>query len=494
MPGSLETIFAVSESPRRQWLGPRSAAAIILGILAAAISLLPDGQSRLIAVAPFLLAALAWWILLRPLHWWIGFAVATLLLPPFPLELGNTGPHLALLFAVLGIWAGVIRLGEWRIRPDTVTVLLVVFTVWLSATALVGAWYTGVTIALLSLARVGLFGIGVWIYLFVVHGPGRLCRIDSFRWASAGFALASVAALWACIDFYYQFPPLTGFAQQYVWLPFGVYRRAQGVFYEAGMLGNLCSMFLVMAAVASAQPEVRKRIASRPLLALGSMVLLAALVLSFSRSSLLHLMTALATLLVLEWRRTHWMSFLGPAVQVLGASAAVVFFWVPEFFRAFWQRLADTVMYAGSYTAELLSGRLETWSLLLEHIADHPLILLTGIGFKTLPYTTYFGEPLVADNMYLSIMVEAGLLGLAIMLALCGAMLAASLRARRGGDPAARFFGTWFLCFWMGQLVQMLSVDVLTYWRVLPLALFVLAMARRASHRAGESAGEGAAT
>ena len=69
MPGSLETIFAVSESPRRQWLGPRSAAAIILGILAAAISLLPDGQSRLIALAPFLLAALAWWILLRPLHW-----------------------------------------------------------------------------------------------------------------------------------------------------------------------------------------------------------------------------------------------------------------------------------------------------------------------------------------------------------------------------------------------------------------------------------------
>ena len=384
---------------------------------------------------------------------------------------------------------GIIRLREWRIRIDTVTVLLVVFTFWLSASALIGAWHTGVRISLLSLARVGLFGIGIWIYLFVVHGPGRFSRINSFRWASAGFALASVSALWACIDFYYQFPPLTRFAEQYVWLPFGVYRRAQGVFYEAGMLGNLCSMFLVMAAVVSSQPEFRKRIASGPLLALGAVVLLAALVLSFSRSSLLNLLVALGALLVLERRRTHWMRFLGPAFQVLAVSAAVVFFWTPAFFRAFWSRVTDTVVFAGSYTTELLSGRLETWIFLLEHIAEHPLILLTGTGFKTLPYTTHFGKPLIADNMYLSITVETGLLGLAGMLALSWAMLAASLRARREGGPAARFLGTWFFCFWMGQLVQMLSVDVLTYWRVLPLALFILAVAGRQLHWAGESAG-----
>ena len=32
-------------------------------------------------------------------------------------------------------------------------------------------------------------------------------------------------------------------------------------------------------------------------------------------------------------------------------------------------------------------------------------------------------------------------------------------------------------CFWAGQAVQMFSADLLTYWRVLPVYLFVLALA-----------------
>jgi hypothetical protein len=36
------------------------------------------------------------------------------------------------------------------------------------------------------------------------------------------------------------------------------------------------------------------------------------------------------------------------------------------------------------------------------------------------------------------------------------------------------------LCFWCGQMVQMLSGDLLTYWRVLPVYFWVLALAVRA--------------
>jgi hypothetical protein len=36
-------------------------------------------------------------------------------------------------------------------------------------------------------------------------------------------------------------------------------------------------------------------------------------------------------------------------------------------------------------------------------------------------------------------------------------------------------------CFWAGQSVQMLSGDLLTYWRVLPVYFFVLALAARES-------------
>jgi hypothetical protein len=35
------------------------------------------------------------------------------------------------------------------------------------------------------------------------------------------------------------------------------------------------------------------------------------------------------------------------------------------------------------------------------------------------------------------------------------------------------------LCFWAGQIVQMFSADLLTYWRVLPVYMCVLALAVR---------------
>jgi hypothetical protein len=54
-------------------------------------------------------------------------------------------------------------------------------------------------------------------------------------------------------------------------------------------------------------------------------------------------------------------------------------------------------------------------------------------------------------------------------------MLRTSLKAARCGS----FFGTWFFCFWAGECVQMLSGDLLTYWRVLPLYFWVLGVAVR---------------
>ncbi len=65
------------------------------------------------------------------------------------------------------------------------------------------------------------------------------------------------------------------------------------------------------------------------------------------------------------------------------------------------------------------------------------------------------------------------------MLAMSAGILAASRRAaRRDGTPAS-FFGAWIFCFWCGEMVQMVSGDILTYWRVLPLYFWVLAAAVR---------------
>ena len=120
-----------------------------------------------------------------------------------------------------------------------------------------------------------------------------------------------------------------------------------------------------------------------------------------------------------------------------------------------------------------------SWRTLLEWIAANPWRTVFGVGYKTLPYSSYLGRGVVADNMYLSLLVETGVAGLAALLWLNVCILRDCGRAARAADPRRSFFGTWMLCFWAGQSVQMLSGDLLTYWRVLPVYFWVLALAVR---------------
>ena len=64
-------------------------------------------------------------------------------------------------------------------------------------------------------------------------------------------------------------------------------RRAQGLFYEASTLGNFCAFFLVMIAVAFSRPRAESPVSRKALLA-GGAVFFAALVLSYSRASLIN--------------------------------------------------------------------------------------------------------------------------------------------------------------------------------------------------------------
>jgi O-antigen ligase len=111
-------------------------------------------------------------------------------------------------------------------------------------------------------------------------------------------------------------------------------------------------------------------------------------------------------------------------------------------------------------------------------ISEHPWYLLTGIGYKTLPYTNLGGTgiPIVADNMYLSVLLETGIAGFVAFLWMNARILMASYRSAVQGNQ----FGIWIFCFWIGELVQMLSGDLFTYWRVLALYFWVLACAAKA--------------
>src|SRR4029078_8830304 len=112
------------------------------------------------------------------------------------------------------------------------------------------AIHSGVDVAAASLARDGLFGIGVYLFFFTAGIPARgLPHMNWLYWCAVG------SALFACVDFYFQFPAPAGYGPQFVWLDSGVFRRAQGFFYEASTLGNFCVFFLVMIAVALVRPR-----------------------------------------------------------------------------------------------------------------------------------------------------------------------------------------------------------------------------------------------
>jgi O-antigen ligase len=335
------------------------------------------------------------------------------------------------------------------------------------------AVYSGPVAAAGSLARVALFGIPVYLFFYALGMPkeGRP-SLHFLYWIAIG------AALFACIDFYFQLPAPAGYGPQFVWLDSGIFRRAQGFFYEASTLGNFCVFFLVMIAACLARPGAAP-LKSRISLAAGATVLLAALVLSYSRGSVVSLLVALAVLAWFERRGLRLMKTATILVVLLLAAALVIWRVFPAFAEMYWLRLSASAEFLFSATEGILSGRVATWRALTAWIAANPWQALTGVGYKTLPYTDYLGTPLVADNMYLSLLVETGIAGLAALIWLNLSILRAAARAARSLDPQRAFCGLWMLCFWAGESVQMASGDLLTYWRVLPIYFWVLALALR---------------
>jgi len=428
------------------------------------------GPAQWAAAAMAVVIPLLYWILVNPNAWLMLFFAVTLLAPPLPVEVGNSGPHPALAIAVLGLAAGFVRMSEWRFTREFLPGVLIFFFAVLAVSVAPAMLYSGTELGVQSLARVDLAAISLYVFFYVSAGPGRHAAISR----NLVYFIAIASALFACLDFYYQFPAPAGFGPQFIWLPSGVYRRAQGLFYEASALGNFCGFFLVMTAVA-----LVRGVGSRIVLLLGGAIFSTALIFSYSRSSMLGVALAIAALGILERKR--------PSIRLIAVAAAVslavlviaLFRWAPEYAALYWTRLWASVQYALSSNEVVLSGRVESWRILGTFLLQHPWHALIGVGYKTLPYSDFIGQPVVADNMYLSMLVEAGIFGLAALLLLNFAILKAGFAASRSSDAEKSFYGAWIFCFWLAESVQMLSADLLTFWRILPLYLWVLAMVVR---------------
>jgi O-antigen ligase len=462
----------------RRW---RWAAPALAGSYAAAIALAPKPVVALALAAPLAAVPFAYWAILGRDRWLTLFFAAALLLPPLPFGVGNSGPHPALVFVVPGLLAGLLRLGDWRAPRAPLNRAFGIFFLILLGSAAEAVFYSGAAVGLGSLMRVLLFGISVYVFFYAACGPGSREPQDAFAQTRVLYWMAVASALFACVDFYFQFPAPAGFGAQFIWLRSGVYRRAQGLFYEASTLGNFCAFFLTMIAAALLAPRKQAPV-SRYGLLLGGMVFAAALALSYSRGSLLNVLAAVAVLIYLNRSRIRTgMFFLALAGGALAAALAVRML-LPAFAGAYWMRVSTSVEYLFSETEGLLSGRVASWRTVLGFLAQHPWHSLFGVGYKTLPYSEYLGRTVITDNMYLSMLAETGIVGLGAMLWLSLQILRSARRAAVATDPRRRFFGGWIFAFWAGQMVQMFTGDLLTYWRVLPLYFWVLAVAVRHEH------------
>lgn len=307
--------------------------AIALGVWSAAVALLPSATGKLLLVIPLLLAAVFCWIILRPSRWLVAFFLCLLLLPPLPLPLGNSGVHVAPLFAMLGAVAALIWKREWRSWSHPLTVALAIFCGVLLESLAFAAIFSGWQIALESLARVILFAISIFVFLYAYAGP-RSDGWNPFRITKFLFGLAVAGALFACADFYFQFPAPAGYGDQFVYLEEGVFRRAQGLFYEASTLGNFCAFFLVMIMVCLFKRREETPL-SRATLQAGGLILAAALLFSYSRASVLNVVVAAAVLACMYAGRVR--RSLVVLLAALAAAGGAIQVAAPKLSANYWQ-------------------------------------------------------------------------------------------------------------------------------------------------------------
>jgi len=449
--------------------------AAALGIWSAAVAVVPSTLGRAVVAMPVLLAALFYWVILRPARWLLVFFFCLLLFPPLPLPFGNSGVHVAPLFAVLGGLSSLVWIREWRSISHPLTLALVTFVAVLLESLGFAALYSGWSIAIGSLARVALFAIAVFVFLHSYAGPAS-DHWRPYRIVRVLFWLAVAGGLFASMDFYFQFPTPAGYGDQFVYLQEGVFRRAQGFFYEASTLGNFCAFFLVMVMVSLFRRRDETPI-SRAAFQVGALILAVTLLLSYSRASVINVVVASLVLGCFHAGRVRRSVVV--LLVVLTFTGMAIQFIAPSLSANYWGRLLGSFSFFDQSPDQVLSGRLGHWQILYDFLAREPWQAMFGVGYKTLPYSTFIGSTIIADNTYLGLLVETGVIGLATFIALNAIILRTGWIARRSAGPQAQFFGEWIFCFWCGEMAQMLSGDLITYWRVLPVYFWVLGTAAR---------------
>jgi len=408
--------------------------------------------------------------------WPYLFVASALVVPPvYPSLLGGETPiYFANLLFVAGCLALLARDTDFQISADSIGKAAAGYLLALALSIPFGFWISGTSEGVGSCLRFFLLLHPVLIYYWLrglrpLHSEASLILAGKFL-----LGLGVVAALYGIVDFYVSIPIPHPFADQYIYLDGRMIRRAQGMLYEASSFGNLSAFFLGLTLAILLSWWKTLSIAWKTTLYLMIGIFTTALFLSYSRGSWANVLVTVTVFLILQ--RKLRLQIAAASVCVVAGFVFLVYQMSPLVVLNFFNWRMGTLLEFWSDPNLATSGRWEAWWRLISFFADHPWYLIFGIGYKTLPHTHLFGRPLIADNGFLSLTFEAGIIGLAAFLWLNRAVFSTTLRASQQRNSVRAIGAAFMFAFWCGEMVQMVTGDLFTYWRNMVVFFAALAL------------------
>lgn len=254
-----------------------------------------------------------------------------------------------------------------------------------------------------------------------------------------------LVTLESTVGFFLQSTALTA-TQMYKYPGMGYVFRAGGVAKDSSAYSNLILLLAITAFIEF------KRIGKSSIIFVGLMIcLLINIYLSMSRSLIVAMMVYFIANLALERK-------IKPATLFIILTGIVTLLIVGmnnEYLTSFWGRLS------GANQEDISSGRFTTWALLLGLVGDNPLL---GVGYRL--STEKYG--LIPDNMFLSLSVETGIIGLLLYLSFLTSLCMQVYKNNR--DKFALI---------IAYVISGIFIDISTFWVSVPFFLFTMAIYKR---------------
>jgi O-antigen ligase len=397
--------------------------------------------------------------------WPYVFLAAALIVPPlYPSALGGETPvYAANLLFIAGCFVVLTRQEAFPTSGDPVGKAIVGFLFALALSVPFGFWLSGTPEGVGSCLRFFLLLHPFLIYFWLRGVRQRDPENSLILAGKVLLGLGVVAALYGIVDFYVPIPIPHPFADQYIYLDGKMIRRAQGMLYEASSFGNLSAFFLSLTLTVLFAWWNRLSNLHKAALYIMSGIFTFALFLSYSRGSWANMLVTVTVFLLLQKRLR--LAVAAASISVVAGFVFLIYQVSPLVVLNFFNWRMGTLLEFLSDPNLATSGRWESWWRLISYFSDHPWYLIFGIGYKTLPHTQLFGRALIADNGFLSLTFETGLVGLACFLWLNGAVFRSTYRASQKGHSVRAVCAAFMFAFWCGEMIQMVTGDLFTYWR-----------------------------